>query len=306
MTKTITVTGGSGFLGSHLISLLRSRGEEVINIDKEPPRGPDKNDQIYEYGNLVTYASRYNHEPPELLIHLGASSWSMVRGKTGWFNDSNKTFLNNALGTYNALLEIKPEKVIFASSANVYGEGRDLKESSRIDISSGYGYSKWIAEEIIRKSGIPHVILRFGTVAGPRGRTFPNRLVWDAVHDNPVELFYKGTARRDIVDVDDICSAIIHARDLSGTYNVATGKEYNSKDLATLIDVIGRSRGYKLNYSLVPMGPPGYVRESTLNIDKIKRTGWAPQYCINEIITKLFNYYEEPGAIEPPTWKDAK
>ena len=217
MTKPIIITGGSGFLGSHLITMLRARGEEVINIDKNPPRGPSKDDQIYEYGNLVTFASRFNHDPPDLLIHLGASPWSMVRGKEGWFNDSNNTFLNNALGTYNALLEIKPKKVIFASSANVYGEGRDLRESSPIHISSGYGYSKWIAEEIIRKSGIPYTILRFGTVAGPRGRTFPNRLVWDAFHAIPIEIFYGGTAKRDIVDVDDVCSAILHAVDLRHT-----------------------------------------------------------------------------------------
>ena len=205
------------------------------------------------------------------------------------------------VGTYNALREMHPHRVVFSSSASVYGEGRKLSEDAPIKVSSGYGFSKWIGEEVIRKSGIPYTIYRFGTVVGRWGRTFPNRLVWCAVHGEPVELFANGEAQRDIIDVRDIVSALTMDAP-EDTYNVARGEEVSGRALAELVAEEAYRRGYRLDYTLSGFKAPGFVQESTLDTSKIQALGWKPRYDIYRIVESLFDHYIHEEAKEPPTW----
>ena len=284
------VSGSSGFIASHLrVSL-----PDAIGLDKRESRWTDVvadlSDPYFAWGG----------EPVDVLYHLTASPLSIVKGKGGWLADSANTFKNNTIATYNVLRELKPKRIVFASTANLYGEGRKLGEDSPVKISSGYGYSKWVAEEIIRKSGIPYTIYRFGTVVGARGRCFPNRLVWCAVHGEPVELFCGGESWRDIVDVRDIVSAL-QLEAPCDTFNVSMGEEVSGLALAELVAEEALSRGFKLIYTVGHKHPNGYVKESTLSIDKIRRElGWQPRYDIYRIIEGLFDYYEDNEAKEPP------
>jgi UDP-glucose 4-epimerase len=306
LKKTVCVTGGSGFIGSHLVEALRNNGMHVINIDKV---SPDINhaDVTYIYADLSKDYFHYDFPQPDVLYHLAATPWSMVKGGS-WFDGSQSAFYNNTVGTYLALLKIKPKKIVFSSTANLYGEGRKLKETSPISISSQYGYSKYIAEKIIQASTIPHVIFRFGTVVGTRGRCFPNRLVYSAIHGIPVDVFANGETYRDLVDVNDIVNALLKAPNFEDCitqpiYNLSMGQEVSGLELACLVKEEGMKRGYILNYKLTNFTAPGYVKESTLDIEKIHNEQfWYPLSDINIIIKTLFDYYEGKNAIEPPTW----
>ena len=305
MKELVVVTGGSGFIGSHLVEALRNNGKDVINIDKVYPQY--HSDVDFVQADISKDNFVFTYPQPDVLYHLAATPWSMVKGGS-WFSGSQSAFYNNTVGTYLALLKIKPKKIIFSSTANLYGEGRKLKETSPISISSQYGYSKYVAEKIIQASGIPHVIFRFGTVVGTRGRCFPNRLVYSAIHNLPIDIFANGETYRDLVDVNDIVDALLKAPNFEECitqpiYNLSMGQEVSGLELACLVKEEGMKRGYNLNYKLTDFTAPGYVKESTLDIDKINSEQfWYPLSDINIIIKTLFDYYEGKNAIEPPTW----
>ena len=309
MPGVVVVTGGSGFIGSHLVDALRNESGKVrvINIDKKLPT-ETKVGVLHQCADLSKDDFLFPDEPPEVLYHLAATPWSMVKDNEGWFHGSHDAFYNNTVGTYNALRTINPKTIVFSSTANLYGEGRKLTEMSPIKLSSQYGYSKWIAEEIIRKSGKRNVIFRFGTVVGTRGRCFPNRLVWSAIRGIPEQVFCNGQAYRDLVDVNDIVDALIKAPKFSlpedsGLYNLSMGMEISTGDLAKLVSEVALQKGYKTKFTLTSFKAPGYVKESTLDIDRIRRQqNWTPKSDIYKIIDTPFRYYEAKDAIEPPTW----
>lgn len=282
------ITGTSGFIASHLAEAL----PDAVGIDKsESP-----------YTQFVAdISNRYftwSGGEVDTLYHLAAEPLSLYEGN--WLTASNRAFMVNVDGTFNLIRELKPKRVVFASTANLYGEGRKRTTSSPIKISSPYGYSKFVAEKVLEKSGIPTTILRLGTVAGPRGRTFPNRLVWCAVNGVYVSLFCDGCSLRDIIDVRDVVSAMT-ANIPPGVYNVSTGSEVRGVQLAELVADEAKRRGYKLNYSLKPGAPKGYVKCSTLFTGKISNH-WRPKHSLSDTISTLFDYYESPGAREPPRW----
>jgi nucleoside-diphosphate-sugar epimerase len=311
---TLIVTGGSGFIGSNLLDMLVEKYKKyydvkIISIDKRPP---DKmfDDVEYIVEDLADPEFKYINEKPRAVIHLAGSPWSKVKGDQGWLAEADNCFYNNTVATYNVLSKIRPEKIIFSSSANIYGQGRRMREIHPIQISSPYGYSKWVCEEEIRKSGIEYVIYRFGTVIGIRGRTFPNRLVYCAVHGIPIELFNNGKAYRDLISVHDICRALISAiymqtcEPFENTYNVSMGMEVSGSTIAEIVARTATKYGYKLDYSKTPFAPNGYVLESTLNIEKIyKRFGWKPEKNVSTVLDELFKYYVEPDAKIPPAWE---
>lgn len=315
--KIILISGGSGFIGSNLLDFMSDMKMiypfDIVSIDKREPDYKLPNVK-YITQNLSLPTFKYDGPQPEAVIHLAGYPWSKVKGDQGWLADADDCFQNNTVATYNVLSKIRPKKIIFSSTANLYGEGRKLKEDAPKQISSPYGYSKWVAEEAIRKSEIEYVIFRFGTVVGKRGRTFPSRLVYSAIHNLPVDLFYNGTAYRDLISVDDICRALTSAiffpknsnlKKGDNTYNVSMGMEISGAILADMVAKKAKKYGYELNYKFADYAPNGFVKESTLNINKIrKQIGWHPTVKLADLVETLFKYYEEPNAKEPPQWSD--
>ena len=308
MVDTVVVTGGSGFIGSHLISELRHQRLKIINIDKVPPQHLE-NDVHFQHADLSDKDFKYIGEKPSVVFHLAADTNLITKGKT-WFDDSHSSFFNNSVSTFNVLKEINPEIIIFSSTANLYGEGRKLKELSPFNISSQYGYSKLIAEQIIRSSLTQYRILRFGTVVGPRAKTYPARLVYCAMNDIETEVFCNGQNYRDLVDVRDIVDALIASVGFDedydrprDTYNVSMGNEICGQALAEIVSELALDRGYELKYKLTPDRAPGYVKDSTLSIDRIREIqGWDPKIDVYSMISSIFDYYENTlDAPEPPS-----
>jgi len=300
----VVVTGGSGFIGSHLVEYLLSQGKTVVNIDKRDPSV--KNEALFMKIDLSEPNWDFLGNPPSVLYHLAGEPWSMVKGQS-WFEGSKYAFDNNTVGTYNTIRKIKPKTIVFSSTANVYGEGVGKKEDDPIHITSQYGYSKWIAEEIIRKCGTPYMIYRFGTVVGARGRTFPNRLVWSAVKGEKPELFNNGQSKRDIIDVRDIVRTLVEQsyHPISDTLNLASGNEISNYSMALITQRIAGQHGIDFKFELTDFAAPGYVKESTLYIKKVRDIySWRPQYNHIQTFESLFDYYlHDPNPIEPPDWK---
>ena len=304
MSEVKLVTGGSGFIGGHLVDSLVELGGSVHNIDRRRPRiGARKHRYIR---SNIEYYTKHLVQLNEIdtIYHLAAEPWSMVKPGQHWVYNSGRVMGSNITGTMRMLTEYEADLFVFTSTANLYGNGRKFKETDPLDISSAYGYTKAVGERIVRLSGQRHVIFRFGTVVGIRGRCFPNRLVWCAINNVPVKIFNMGDTYRDLIDVRDVVSAMLSAKNLEdGIYNISCGMEISGKVLAHQVFNEAHDRGYYLRYSLDEFVAPGYVPHSTLDISKVLETGvWKPKIKLKQTISDLFDYYEKEGSIEPPRW----
>ena len=306
--KKILVTGGAGFIGSHLVEALVNGGHKVIVTD-DFSSGIREN-LLGVLGNITIRnwdVCDFNPEVYDIVYHLAAKPWSKNReiSDEEYYIQKFTMFETNVIGTYYQLQQFNQSDnlFVFTSTANVYGDGRKLKENSPFNIPSQYGYTKAVAERLVVLSGNPYVIFRPGTVIGPRGRCFPNRLVWCAVNDVPVEIFNNGNTWRDIIDVRDVVSALLLAEKLPhGIYNLGSNVETRGNYLVKLIECIANKRGHSLKCNFVPWYPKGYVPESTL-VTKLEGSGlWKPKYSLVETLETLFDYYEK-GGFEPPSWK---
>ncbi|NJF24094.1 SDR family oxidoreductase [Thermococcus sp. Bubb.Bath] len=301
--KLVVVTGGAGFIGSHIAWEL-VKDNDVIIIDnlhtgKEenvPPGAKLVRADVREYtaiAELISQADYVFHE---------AAQVSVVES----VRDPVFTEEVNVLGTLNilkALLE-GHGKLIFASSAAVYGDNPNLplKETERPRPLSPYGVTKWAAEEHLRVFhelyGLPVVALRYFNVFGPRQSAnqyagvisiFINR----ALRGEPLVIFGDGKQTRDFIYVKDVVKAnilVAESRKANGrVFNVATGKQTSVLELATKIIEITGSNG-----SIVFDKPrPGDIRHSLADISEIRKLGFEPEWSLEEGLKKTVEWYAE-------------
>ena len=250
---TYLVTGGAGFIGSHLCDALVQRGDSVRVLD-----------------NLST-GSRNNLPPSTTLIeadvtdsdavsaalsdangcfHLAAIA-SVEHAVTDWLG-SHRTNLTGTLTVFDAIRRMdKKIPVVYASSAAVYGDNGTVAVTEDTDPRpvSAYGVDKYACELHARVAagmyGVPGTGLRFFNVYGPRQdplspysgviSIFCERLL----QGGPLDIFGDGTQTRDFVYVSDVVSALLSAmqRRLGGAsvFNVSTGHSTSVLDLARII-----------------------------------------------------------------------
>ncbi|NJE10562.1 SDR family oxidoreductase [Thermococcus sp. MAR1] len=299
--KLIVVTGGAGFIGSHIAWEL-SKDNEVIVIDnlytgKEenvPPGAKLVQADIRDYesiAELISHADYVFHE---------AAQVSVVES----VRDPIFTEEVNVIGTLNilkALLE-GHGKLVFASSAAVYGDNPNLplKESERPKPLSPYGVTKAAAEEYLRVFnelyGVPTVALRYFNVFGPRQSAnqyagvisiFINR----ALKNEPLVIFGDGKQTRDFIYVKDVVRANILAaesrRSNGKVFNVATGRQTTILELAMkIIEITGANSSV-----LFDKPRPGDIRHSLADISEIKGLGFEPKFSLEEGLKKTVEWY---------------
>ena len=241
----------------------------------------------------------------DVVFHLAAKPFS--KANINWFDESNSIFQTNVVGTYNILRLINQNcHFIFTSSASVYGEGRRLEEESPYRPLSAYGYSKMMAEQIIINSPRIYTIVRPATIIGPRGRCFPNRVMWSIVKNNPCKFFKNGQVLRDIIDVNDVTSALteIMNQKVLGIFNLGTNTEILGVELGNVASKIANEWGMKLKTQFTSFVPSDFVTKSTLNSTKLHTTlKWQPEYNLYRSLSTIFDYYHFNSNIkEPPSW----
>jgi len=302
-TKAL-VTGGAGFIGSHLVEALVEKGLDVTVYDNFSS-GSMKNlenvlDKITLHILDITNLDQIPRQSYDYVFHLAAKAWSEDSTET----QETQTFQTNVIGTYNILKSNPASLFIFLSTANLYGNGRKFKENSPFKISSSYGYSKAIAERLIQLYNRPYIIFRPGTVIGSRGRCFPNLLVWSIVNKEKVKIFNNGNTLRDIIDVNDLVSALLISPKLPyGIYNLGSNSEISGLDLISSAKMIAKNHNLSLNFELTSFCPSTYVPHSTL-LTQLEGSGlWKPKTFLKESLEKLFSYYLQPNIPKPPTWE---
>lgn len=251
----VLVTGGAGFIGSHVIEeLLKCRYNVVVidNLDTGSRRNlPDKV-QFYEMDlNDPQLESVFEQEMPDYIIHLAAQA-----SVTKSMGDPYTDFMTNTVGTVRLLFlseKFNVKKLVFASSAAVYGEPTyyPVDEKHATQPLSFYSLSKKSAENYIefstRNKGLNHCILRFSNVYGPRQNPdgeagvisiFINRLM----EDNSIQIF-GGSQTRDFIYVKDVAVACRLAMESAhtGILNISSNTETTINELYSMIAQLVRT-----------------------------------------------------------------
>jgi UDP-glucose 4-epimerase len=236
------VTGGAGFIGSHVVDALVARGDEVTvldNLSTGRRENVDAGARLIE-GDITAAREAFADARPEICFHLAAQADVRVSVERPDFDAEI-----NLLGTIHVLEAARGHgaQVVLASTGGaIYGEcdGPADEESPRRPLAP-YGASKLSAEEYLatynRLYETGHVALRYGNVYGPRQdphgeagvvAIFLGRLA----RGEPLRIFGDGRQTRDYVYVGDVVTATLAAQGHAGVFNVGTGTETSVLDLA--------------------------------------------------------------------------
>ncbi|MGW4210835.1 NAD-dependent epimerase/dehydratase family protein [Lentzea sp. NPDC004789] len=251
--RKVAVTGGLGFVGGHLTSVLTGMGKEVIVLDvasgQEKRTGPT---EVRCVDLRDGEATRDALHDADLVFHLAGNSSGTVSVDRPRFD-----FESNALTTFNVAeaLAGRRTRLVYLSTAMVYGQPRScpVPETHALAPFLPYGASKLSGEMLIRAltgtHGLSSVIARAFTVYGPgenprlAGGEVSQYLRW---HLNGLPIRVTGDLdrkTRDFVHVRDLVRGLVVAAgrgEQGEVYNIGSGREYS---LRTLIDVIGRASG---------------------------------------------------------------
>lgn len=225
----ILVTGGSGFIGTHLVKALKGKGYFVIVVDKKAEKPID----ILNEDSLDSAFSQFR---PDAVVHLAAAK----RG------DQDAIYRNNVGGTLNVVGACKRfgvKRLLFASTSAVYGHDQQV-EWADCRPTSAYGRSKLIGEHLVVAGGTPSIVFRLFNVYGTGGESVVNVLDSCLRTGDVFTVFNRGIMKRDFIPVEMVVSAMLYglehdAADLLGTVNVGTGCGFSVQELVDLARTCG-------------------------------------------------------------------
>jgi len=289
----ILVTGGAGFIGSHLVDRLAAEGHQIRVIDNLSSGRPEnlahRRDVEVIIGDLKNPqdVQRAVHGV-DVVFHFAANP--EVRIST---TSPDIHFNENVVATFNLLEAMRKNDVsqlVFASSSSVYGEPDEIPvdENAPLRPVSVYGASKAACEHLIhayaKLYGLKAVALRYANVVGPRLR---HGVVWDFINKlrkNPRELEILGDGKqiRSYIYIDDAVEATLLAwkktADAYAAYNVAAADWITVDEVADLVIETMGMTNVKKTYKPVlhGVGWSGDVKKIAMKIDKIKGLGFIP------------------------------
>jgi CDP-glucose 4,6-dehydratase len=312
--KIVLVTGGYGFVGSHVVEYLLKNNYQVIipyrSIDYKSYFWLNKLNQkvILAQGDLKDKERIFeiiNKYDIEYIIHLGAQS--IV---TTAYNNPGDTIATNVIGTTNILEAARLFKsvkgVIVASSDKAYGKSiKPYKESDPLSGDHPYEVSKSAADLIsqtyIKTYNLPVIITRFGNIYGPgdmnRSRIIP-AIVNSSLSKTRLELRSDGTFVRDYIYVEDVASAYLF---LLNNFQKLKGEAYNisGSDTLSVIDLINIFKtnfDKKLKYEIKNTAI-NEISYQHLITKKINKVGWKAKYDIFSGLAKTLYWYQKNSGI---------
>lgn len=301
MTKKYAITGGAGFIGSNLAEALAD-GDEVVVVDdlssgrRENLAGLDV--ELVEGSILDLDLLRGAFEGCACVFHMAAIA-SVQRS----VEDPIQTSRVGVEGTLNVLVAARDagaEKVVFASSAAVYGDSPLLpkREDMRPEPKSPYAVSKLAGEGFClafnEVYGMKNVALRYFNVYGPRQD--PNseyaavipKFVSAYLEGRAPVIFGDGVQTRDFVYVRDVVRANILASEagVPGVYNIASGTRTSLNELS---EIIKRITGSKID-PIYSEARAGDIRDSVADITNAEEMGYSPEYSLERGLQKKVEY----------------
>jgi UDP-glucose 4-epimerase len=305
----IVVTGGAGFIGSHIVDAYVAAGHEVVVVDSLWSHGGGRRENIPESVSFVHMDIRddagieriFSEFKPELVSHHAAQH-SVAIGSRDPKYDANVNVIG-MLNVLEAAVKAGTRKVIFASSAATYGAvgTMPVDETSPQMPESPYGITKMVTEHYLRffkaQHGLDYTALRYGNVYGPRQD--PNGeagviaiFLGKFLQRQGVRIDWDGEQTRDYVYVGDVVRANVAAVDKGSDeiFVIGTGKKTSVNELyRAMVEVTG----FEAPVTRAPRRP-GDAREVYFNPAKAKRElGWEAQVPLIEGMRKTYDYFRE-------------
>ena len=301
------ITGGSGFLGSHLAKKLLERGEEVICLDNFFT-GTKKNiKELFNYQNFE-FIRHDVTEPIKLEVD---NIWHLACPASPIHYQYNpiKTTKTSFIGTYNMLGLAKRvgAKILLASTSEVYGDPKEhpQKESYRgsvntTGIRSCYDEGKRVAETLCadyqRVHGVEVRIMRIFNTYGPNmrfddGRVISNFIV-QALKDQKITLYGDGTQTRSFCYVDDLINGMILLMNSNYHHpmNIGNPNEFSIKELANLIRTL-INPNLEFEYKKLPNDDPKQ-RQPSIQLAK-ELLNWEPEIELKDGLLKTIDWFKK-------------
>lgn len=300
----ISVTGGAGFIGSHLVDRLIEQGHTVQVIDNLSTGSLSNVNEKAQFLNMDIRNSEltkvWAEFKPDYVFHEAAQTMVPVSMKDPALDcDVNLMGLINVL---NSCVQNGVKKIIMPSSAAVYGDldSLPLDETMAGKPSSFYGLTKLTTESYLelyaKNFNLPYICFRYANVYGPRqghgGEGGVISIYCEHLQKGQdLAIFGDGEQTRDFVYVDDVVEANLLALEkpeVTGIYNVSTEKSTSLNELiGHFKDIVGKS--FTVNYEAERAGD---IKHSLLSIQKVhKDLAYSPKTELRDGLEKTYNYF---------------
>ncbi len=305
----LLITGGLGFIGSHLVDSLRNKNHEIVILTKSL----SKKRNILELGsnieikkidvtNFKKVGEIIEKFKPQIIIHLAGNT-----SHSKSFENPIRDIDSNIKTTLFMLEKIKEMKLscrfILGSTFIVVGKPKDLPvtENTSCNPTTIYGTNRLASEHLCKiyynVYGIKTNIFRITNSYGPREQIIPkknavNFLIHQASKKNVLNIFNKGEFFRDLIYVDDVISGIniiIKKGKPGELYWISSGKRIWFKDFAKILQ---KMTDCHIEFPKTPSYTKTVdVGNFVVNNSKLKKLGWKPQVDINSGIKKTIDYF---------------
>ncbi|HNQ66261.1 MAG TPA: SDR family oxidoreductase [Smithella sp.] len=309
MTKRILITGGAGFIGSHLCDKLLAQGHDVICLDNFFTG--DKNNIAHLLGHKRFELIRHDIINPVYLEVEEIYNLACPASPVHYQYNPIKTIKTNVMGVINVLGIAKrtKAKILQASTSEVYGDPdvHPQNESywgkvNPVGIRSCYDEGKRAAECLMmdyrRQNGVNTKIVRIFNTYGPRmalhdGRVVSNFVI-QALQNKVITVYGDGSHTRSFCFVDDMITGLVRMMnapdDFYGPVNLGNPEEFTILELAQTVIRLTNSRS-RIEFLPLPQDDP-VQRRPDISLAKAG-IGWSPQISLEEGLLKTIDYFRQ-------------
>ena len=303
----IIVTGGAGFIGSHIVDAYVAEGHDVLVIDSLWEHGGGRRSNVPERASFVHMDIRdenveriFQEFRPDIVSHHAAQHSVAISSRDPKYDaDVNVMGLINVL---DASVKVGAKKVIFASSGATFGtpERFPITESTPQNPTSPYGITKMVAEHYLsfykEEKGLDYTALRYGNVYGPRQD--PNGeagvisiFIGKFLKHEGIRIDWDGEQTRDYVFVKDVANANVLALDKgsAGKYVIGTNVKTSVNQIyRTLVEI----SGFEAPVTRAPKRP-GDARDAQFDPALAqKELGWKPSTNLLDGMRQTYDYFK--------------
>lgn len=331
-SRTYLITGGAGFIGSHLADELLLRGQRVLAMDNISTGRAANVAHLMKHPNFKLIRASIMDEvvldrltsQAQVVVHLAAAV-----GVQLIVNNPVHTIETNIMGTEAVLKSVLRYgcRLMIASTSEVYGKGSKVPFAEEDDILLGptsksrwaYAASKMVDEFLgmayNHEYGLDVVLFRLFNTVGPRqtgkyGMVIP-RFVRQALKGEPLTVYGDGNQSRCFCDARDVVKALIglaeHPRSGGQVYNIGSSQEVSMRQLAERVKVLAQSHSPIQFIPYAEAYAPGFedMQRRVPDTSRLKALlNWAPKRSLDDILNSVIDY--ERTQLASPEFIDSK
>lgn len=304
----ILITGGAGFIGSHLVRKLQSENVQFIVVDNLSTGSLENLPENVSFINLDIRKPELwdlmEKEKFDAVVHFAAQTMVNIS-----IDDPVNDMDENVHGTVNVLEGAKNtgiKRIVFSSTAAAYGDVTEeqlpVKENELLQPMSFYGLSKVTAEKYLAMYhlcfGLDYVVLRFANVYGERqGNGGEGGVISifgkQIAQDKQITIFGDGGQTRDFIYAGDIANGVwaaLNTKNVNTVYNLSTQKETS---LLEMIKIFEQVSGKKINPAFVAERVGDIYRSSLCNEKAKSGLDWDPKVTLKDGLKRTYQYFNE-------------